>query len=186
MWSCSGRTEKIRKAVGLNIHLGAEERGVGPIRGHDLGLQANLPGRQAIARRVEDDRGRTGRGEGLQERGRNAELGRVAVRRRADRCRAGGIGMAIECAALGVELVDRDVTSTKPYVLDELRVGAIERCDHDVERGHRRPRRIEDAEDLHRVPTGIGGRAAGQDGRGRVIEHIDVEIVGGAGTAGAH
>ena len=106
------------------------------------------------------------------------------VRRRADRRSPGGIGMAKDRAAAGVELVDRDVTSAKPYVLDELRVGAIELGDHDVERGHRRPGGIEDAEELHRVPTGIGAHAAGQDGRGRVIEHADVEIVGRARTAG--
>ena len=35
------------------------------------------------------------------------ELGRIAVRRRADR-RPGSIGMAKERAALGIELVDRD------------------------------------------------------------------------------
>src|SRR5262249_910743 len=97
---------------------------------------------------------------------------------------SGGIGVAIEGAALGVELVDRDVISTKQYVLDELGIGAIELGDHDVERDHCRPGGIEDAEELHRVPTSMVRCTAGQDGRGRVIEHVDVEIVGGAGTAG--
>src|SRR5262249_52634576 len=184
MWSGGGRAEEVREAIGLDI--APEERGVGPIRGHDPGLHANLRDRQAVARRVEDDRCGSGRGKRLQERGENAELGRVAVKRRANRFGSGGIGVAIERAALGVELVDRHAGAVvNHYILDELGVGAIELGNHDVERGLPRPGRNGEYDNLHRVSTDIVDRTAGQDGRGWIIEHVDVEIVGRAGTPGA-
>ena len=42
------------------------------------------------------------------ERGGDTELGRVAVKRRANRRGSCSMGTAIERAALGIELVDRD------------------------------------------------------------------------------
>src|SRR5262249_50839885 len=82
------------------------------------------------------------------EAGGNAKLGSIAVKRRADGHRPGGIGMAVERAAAGVEPVDGDTTSAKSNILDQLRVGPVELCDHDVERGPRRSGGIENPEEL--------------------------------------
>src|SRR4029453_5592721 len=115
MWSGGGRTGEVPEAVEFDI-APPKERGVGPIRGHDLGLQANLGNRQAVPRRVEQNRGSPARGKRLQERGVNIELGRIAVKGRADRLCPGSIGMAIERAAAGVELVNRDVLPANPNI----------------------------------------------------------------------